>query len=84
LRRDLVDPAGLVVTTKLGIPDACRTALDRQAVQSCLGQLGFRDVITYHPASQYWRFQWTEAALFMVLAALLTTFAIVRTLRHDA
>ena len=35
----------------------------------------------YQPASHYWQFQWTEAALFLVLAAALVTYALVHTLR---
>ena len=38
----------------------------------------------YQPASHYWQFQWTEAGLFLVLAAALVAFGLVRTLRHDA
>ena len=84
LTRNLVDSAGNAVTGRFGVPDACATAANRQDVQACLSRLGFRDVVTYQPASRYWHFQWTEAGLFLVLAAALVTFAVVHTLRHDA
>jgi hypothetical protein len=40
--------------------------------------------VKYHPASHYWQFQWTEAALFVGLAVALVAVAIVYTLRRDA
>ena len=53
-------------------------------MQACLDRLGFHNVLTYQPASRYWRFQWTEAALYVVLAAALVAVAVVSTLRRDA
>lgn len=84
LSRHLVDPSGQTVLNRFGIPDACAAAVDRPSAQACLGRLGFRDIVTYHPADVYWRYQWTEAALFVALAAGLIAFAVVHTLRHDA
>jgi hypothetical protein len=53
-------------------------------MQNCLGRLGFHTVVSYHPASDYWAFQWAEAGIFIALAVALLTFAIIHTLRHDA
>jgi hypothetical protein len=41
-------------------------------------------VVRIHPASDYWRFQWTESVLFLALAAILTVVAVAVTLRRDA
>ena len=50
----------------------------------CLRNAGFEQLVKYQPASRYWAFQRTEVALFLVLAAVLATVAVVYTLRHDA
>ncbi len=45
--------------------------------QACLAQLasrGYRQVLTYQPASRFWAFQWYEAAIFLALAAGLAAF----------
>jgi hypothetical protein len=34
----------------------------------CLDRLGFREHITYQPASRYWPFQWIETGIFLALA----------------
>jgi hypothetical protein len=84
LSSDFVDPAGHAVTGVPSIPSQCYAAVDRASSQACLSRLGYHTVVSYHPASQYWRFQWTESGIFLVLAAALTVFSIVYTLRHDA
>ena len=37
----------------------------------CLASHGFRETIGYQPASRYWAFQWTETAIYLVLALIL-------------
>jgi hypothetical protein len=84
LMRRLLDPRGHVVADgRVAVPKGCSSAGARDALQ-CLGKLGYRDQVRFHPASHYWQFQWTEVALFAVLAAGLLTFAYVRTVRRDA
>jgi hypothetical protein len=39
-----------------------------------LNDEGYRQRITYHPASHFWRLQWTETALFLVVSSLLGGF----------
>lgn len=39
---------------------------------SCPALQHFRQVILYHPGSQYWTLQWREALVFLVLAAALS------------
>jgi hypothetical protein len=40
-------------------------------VQRCVDQLGIRDVVAYQPASRYWPLQWSELAIYLVLALIL-------------
>ena len=65
------------------MPNSCVGAA-RSSIDGCLDQLGFRQVVKFHPASSYWRFQWSESVLFVVLAAVLTGVAVLVTLRRDA
>ena len=48
------------------------------AFLGCLGSHGIREAITYQPASRYWRFQWTETALYLVLALALAGYCFRR------
>jgi hypothetical protein len=54
------------------------------AVLGCLQHEGFRQFVTYQPASRYWAFQGIETGIFVALAAALiaVTFAVVS--RRDA
>jgi hypothetical protein len=44
--------------------------------RSCLVESDIRQVIYYHPASRYWRFQWTEAALLLAASVVLGAVAV--------
>jgi hypothetical protein len=48
------------------------------AVVDCLARHGIREAIAYQPASRYWRFQWTETALYLALALALTGYCFRR------
>jgi ABC-type transport system involved in multi-copper enzyme maturation permease subunit len=41
---------------------------------TALAQHGFRQVVTYQPASRFWAFQWYEMAIFLALALAVTGF----------
>jgi hypothetical protein len=82
--QNIVDPSGHTSNGPIAVPSGCRALLDRRGPEACLGKLGYHTVVRFHPPSQYWRFQWTEAGLYLVLAAALVAFAFVHTLRHDA
>jgi hypothetical protein len=84
LSRAFVDSAGHAVGGQLQIPDICVASLDRGVLKTCLSQAGYHDIVRFHPASHYWRFQGMESGLFIILAALLVAFAVAYTLRHDA
>jgi hypothetical protein len=85
LSQSIMDRAGRSLSGNIPIPSSCRpVANGRGGALNCLSRLGYRQVVKYQPASHYWQFQWTEAALFLVLATALVTFALVHTLRRDA
>ncbi len=69
------------------LPAACRAFVGSgqpQRVISCLSARGYRQYMTYQPASHYWPFQFIETGIFLALAAALiaVAFAILR--RRDA
>ncbi len=71
------------------VPPSCAPGLAQAqnhpgAVLACMQHAGFRQFVTYQPASRYWAFQGIEAGIFAVLAALLiaVTFAVIA--RRDA
>jgi ABC-type transport system involved in multi-copper enzyme maturation permease subunit len=71
-------------STALGpAPQACTSGSSKflpsgqtNACHAALGRLHLRQVVVYQPGSRYWAFQWTETAIYLVLALLLTGFCI--------
>lgn len=49
---------------------------------ACLRARGWQDVEYYHPASSFWRFQWTQAGVEAVIIAVLAAFILVRVRRR--
>jgi hypothetical protein len=47
-----------------------------QNVQRCVEQLRIREVLTYQPISHYWALQWTELAIFLGAAVILSGFCL--------
>ena len=47
-----------------------------------LADAGYRQQVTYHPASRFWSLQWRETAVLLTLAGLLTAFCF-RRIRRD-
>jgi uncharacterized membrane-anchored protein YitT (DUF2179 family) len=78
-----VDGAGQLVAGRVPVPASCAGADGKGAVLDCLGRVGYRDIVTYHPASQYWSFQLIESAIFVGLGVVLAGAALWYTLRHD-
>ena len=69
------------------IPAACRSLAGTGPIHrmiSCISAQGYRQYMTYQPASHYWPFQLIETGIFLALAAALiaVTFLVVR--RRDA
>ena len=91
LSQGLVSPTGKSLGPGIAFsqfPAACQAAPPPGGGTSFLGQClashGFRQTITYQPASRFWAFQGLEAAIFVVLAAALVGFAIWWVLGRDA
>src|SRR5580704_12420548 len=73
-----VNAAGHLVSTT---PAACttqRVESDVAALLDCLGSHGIREAVSYQPASRYWAFQWTEAAIYFALAVALAGYCFRR------
>ncbi|WP_412543394.1 ABC transporter permease [Longispora sp. K20-0274] len=66
-------PTGLPTAEDRGIPRQCFEAI---------AQGGYRQRLTYQPASRYWAFQWGETALFVALALGLAGFSFRRIRRR--
>lgn len=64
---------------RVGAP--CGQSID---FYTCLKQGGYREMVTYHPASRYWSFQWMEMGIFAAVGLLLAGFAYWWTQRRDA
>ena len=51
-----------------------RVEVGSDNLESCFTRLnheGYRQRVAYHPASSFWRLQWTETALFLTVSGLL-------------
>lgn len=84
VKQSLLDPARRTIGEgRMPVPGACRN-VDGRGIERCLGHLGYRTLVEFHPASSYWHFQWAEASLFLGLAVVLFAVAVRLTLRRDA
>jgi hypothetical protein len=73
-----INTAGRVVST---LPTACLgplSGLKPSAPGPCLESHGFREAISYEPASRYWPLQWIETGIFLALALALAGFCFWR------
>ncbi|WP_084959162.1 hypothetical protein [Thermoactinospora rubra] len=53
-----------------------------EAWEQCLFGKGYRYAVYCHPPSRFWRFQWTEAGILALAAAVLGGLAVRRALRR--
>ena len=79
LSRHMVDASGASVdflpASLMNAPE-CQPSLSKD-ISSCLDLIasqGYRQESTYHLPSQFWRIQWTEAALYAGATAGLVAF----------
>jgi ABC-2 family transporter protein len=81
LSSETINAAGQPVTAT---PAVCLSSesLNKDASEApyldCLASHGFRETITYQPASRYWPFQWIETGIFLALALALAWFCFWR------
>lgn len=64
------------------VPASCHQLLNQASpgpVLSCMQSAGFRQFVSYQPASRYWAFQGIEAGIFVALAVALlaVTYAVI-------
>ena len=69
----VLNASGHVLSVK--DPQACQPKVG-QACLAALAKLHLQQAVTYQPASRYWAFQWSETALYLLLALLLAGFCI--------
>ena len=84
LSSQALNPAGQPVST---IPAACvsppaatgaKGGTSAITPAQCMQKRGYREAISYVPTSRYWALQWTETAIFLVLALALAGFSFWR------
>jgi hypothetical protein len=89
LSSTITNPAGQPVQ---GIPfsqapPVCRALIgqsDPSKYFACMGDHGFRNIVTYQPANRYWAFQGIETSIFLALAAVLVAVTMILLQRRDA
>lgn len=84
LANETVDSAGHTVDLLPAWVSDCATPeqpAGEVTQQRCLQRLaadGYRQVVTYHPAERFWRFQAYETGIFAALSLLLVGFCFRR------
>jgi hypothetical protein len=71
LSNQTITPSGRVFDGPPG--RACTANVPQQDCSNWLNSLHLRQLISYQPASRFWPLQWTETAIYLVLAAGLGT-----------
>jgi hypothetical protein len=74
----LLSPAGVEIT---GVAPECANE-GRETYLGCLQDAGYRSVLYYQPADRYWRFQWTEAGILVLVSVLLAGPVVYRVARR--
>lgn len=64
--------------------DVGRSNRHEEAYEQCLMSKGYRHVVYFHPATRFWRFQWTEAAILLAGSLVPAGVAVQRTLSRRA
>jgi hypothetical protein len=65
----------------LALARPCGTDETTKKHAKCSFSHGYRHVVEFHPASRFWRFQWTEAGILLIPSLALGGIAVRRTLR---
>jgi ABC-2 family transporter protein len=73
LSNETITPSGEVFTGPPS-PEHCGPNAGHNACMDWLDTLGLRQEITHQPASHFWPLQWTEAGIFVAVAAVLIGF----------
>lgn len=62
-------------------PPEC-AAEGRDTYLSCVADAGYRNVLFYQPPDRYWRFQWTETGILVLVSVLLAGPVVYRVARR--
>jgi hypothetical protein len=73
-----VSPAGVEVN---GVVPEC-VSEGRDTYLDCVDEAGYTSVLYYQPADRYWRFQWTEAGILVLVSVLLAGPVVYRVMRR--
>jgi hypothetical protein len=100
IAQGLITPSGVKIGPQDGpdvgmnvpssaVPASCGSTMSQAqnhpgAVLSCMQSQGFRQFVTYQPASRYWAFQGIEIGIFVALAAALIAITVAVITRRDA
>ena len=63
------------------VPPEC-AAEGNDTYLSCVADAGYRTVLFYQPADRYWRFQWTETGILVLVSVLLAGPVVYRVARR--
>jgi hypothetical protein len=73
-----LSPAGVEVN---GLVPEC-AAEGRDTYMDCVRDAGYTSVLYFQPADRYWRFQWTEAGILVLVSVLLAGPVVYRVMRR--
>jgi hypothetical protein len=73
-----VSPAGVEVNDT--VPECARAG--RDTYLDCVREAGYTSVVYFQPADRYWRFQWTEAGILVLVSVLLAGPVVYRVMRR--
>ena len=79
----ILDFTGRPAKGSITIPTGC-AGQGRDALEGCLGSVGYREVVHLHPAASYWHFQQTETLLYTTVALALVVLGGRATLWRNA
>jgi hypothetical protein len=74
-----VSPSGVEVPGDGVVPECASEG--RDTYLSCVNEAGYESVLYYQPADRYWRFQWTETGLLVLVSVLLAGPVVYRVVR---
>jgi hypothetical protein len=64
-----LSPAGVEVPGDAPVPECANEG--RDTYLSCVSEAGYESVFYYQPADRYWRFQWTETGILLLITVAL-------------
>jgi hypothetical protein len=75
-----LSPTGVEVPGDGVVPECANAG--REFYLTCVSEAGYQSVIYYQPADRYWRFQWTETGILVLLTVALAGPVVYRVARR--